>query len=952
MCADSSLRRFLLALGCAGVLFAGPRAFAREWNDVSGKFRTQADFVALRKGKVILEKADGSIISIPLEKLSEADREYVRSQTGDKPAPADPPKTDPPATKPGPAPGGEKLAEAAEAVLRTSCYRCHGQEGTSEGGFNFVLNLEKLTRTHVKPKAPGDSPLFERITANDDSVMPPPDEKPRPSPADIAAVKAWIEAGAPAIGEAKQREFVTNDQVLKSILADVREAPERSRRFLRYFTLTHLYNAGVSDDELRTYQNAFVKLINSLSWNTELLVPKTIDPAKTIWRIDIRQVNWSGEVWEQIEEANPYFLDLATRDALACYEATQCKMPLVRIDWFVFAASKPPLYHAILGVPATDRELEETLKVNVEANIDQEQTIRAAFNRSGVSQNNRLIERHKSPYGSYWKSYDFGGNVGQQNLFEHPLGPGGDDSFRHDGGELIFTLPNGLQGYMLADSQGQRIDKGPTEIVSDPKRPDKSVTNGVSCMSCHYMGVIPKTDEIGAFVRANPKAFENADDILALYREPAELNAVLEEDAKRFAAAMEKIGITSLSRSGEPVSTMAARFEQELDLPMTACEFGLVPDEFTKRLKASEAMARSFGALLVPGGTIKRDVFATLFGNAAIEFGLTKQAQARLAGASRSQPSIRALPGDNGKPGEVRRFGDLRWSVQSLAFSPKGNFLAAGKIDQELLLFDVAEGGRLGVQEGLRSLGPVKTCQFSPDGSKLLAGGQSGQVLIWDVTKEGLLKPAGQFVGHSKELNSLAISPDSRFAVSGGRDGTLRYWQIDNGKELGFFPGFKGAIKACHISSNGRNAQATDGATLLLIDLKKGQVTKQFQLTRSWSAGHAAAFSADGHYVAAGETYALRMWDLKTGKELPKLQDNEIQWCAAFTPDGLRLVSGGSGKVNVWDVRKQRKIASLNTAGSGYVQCLAVSPDNQHVAAIPSSSGQDLQILRIPKAER
>lgn len=942
------LRKWLLAVVGGILCLLASDALAREWSDASGKFHTKAEFVASRNGKVILEKPDGSIITIPFEKLSAEDKEYVRSQTGEKPAPA----TDPMPAKPSPVAGGDKLAEAAQAVLRTSCYRCHGQEGTSEGGFNFVLNLEKLARTHVKPKQPGASLLFERMTAGGDSIMPPPDEKPRPSAADIATVKAWIEAGAPAASAAEARDFITNDQVMKYILADVREAPERTRRFLRYFNLTHLYNAGVSSDELQTYRNAFVKLINSLSWNTELLVPKTIDPAGTVWRIDIRQLNWSGEIWEQIEGANPYFLNLTTRDALACYEATECKMPLVRVDWFVFAASKPPLYHAILGIPATDRELEETLKVNVEANIDQEQAIRAAFNRSGVSQNNRLIERHKSPYGSYWKSYDFGGNVGQQNLFEHPLGPVGEDAFKHDGGELIFTLPNGLQGYMLADGQGQRIDKGPTEIVSDPKRPDKSVTNGVSCMSCHYMGVIPKSDEIGAFVRANPKAFENADYILALYRKPEELNAVLDEDAKRFAAAMEKIGIASLSRSGEPVSTMAARFEQELDLQMTACEFGLVADEFTKRLKASEAMARSFGALLVPGGTIKRDVFATMFGDAALEFGLMKQAApSRLAASAPSRSSIRPLPNDNGKPGEVRRFSDMGWGVQSLAFSPNGGILAAGKSDRVLQLFDVKEGAKLGAVDNLRDLQQVKPCLFSPDGSKLLASGRSGQVMIWDVSREGLLKPAGQFVGHSKELNCLSISADSRFALSGGRDNVLRYWQIDNGKELASFAGFKGAIKACHISSNGRSAQATDGALLLLVDLKKGQATKQFQLTRSWS-GQAAAFSADGHYVAAGETYAIRLWDLKTGKELPKLQDSEIQWCAAFTPDGLRLVSGGSGKVNVWDVRKQRKIASIATAGSGYIQTLAVSPDNQHVAAIPSSAGQDLQILRIPNAER
>ncbi len=741
---------------------------------------------------------------------------------------------------------------------------------------------------------------------------------------------------------------------MKSILDDVRQAPERSRRFLRYFTLTHLYNAGVSDDELRTYRNAFVKLINSLSWNTDLLVPETVDPAKTVWRVDIRQLNWSNEVWEQVEEANPYFLNLSTRDALACYEETQARMPLVRVDWFVFAASKPPLYHAILGIPDTDQQLEETLRVNVEANIDQEQAMRAAFNRSGVSQNNRLIERHKSPYGSYWKSYDFGGNIGRQNLFEHPLGPGtGSEAFQHDGGELIFTLPNGFQGYMLVDGQGRRIDKGPTEIVSDPKRPDKTVTNGVSCMSCHYLGVIPKSDEIGPFVRANPKAFDNAEYILSLYCEPQELDVVLGEDAKRFAAAMKQIGIASISRSGEPISTMASRFEQELDLQMTACEFGLLPAEFKKRLQAADAMGAQF----------RRPARSWRHNQAGRVRGVIRQRRRRVrADEGRAGRPCRRVSRPNHSPlasrrrRQARRGSPLqrhglgscnRWlSRRTAPFWPSARATACCNC-----LTSTKERD-LGVIDNLRNLGQVKACQFTPDGSKLLAGGYSGQILIWDVSREGLLKPAGQFVGHSKELNCIAISSDNRFAVSGGRDNVLRYWEIESGKELGAFAGFKGAIKACHLSSNGRNALATDGATLLLIDVKRNHVVKQSSLTRSGASGQSAAFSPDGRLVAVGDRYAIRLWDLKTGKELPMLQDNEIQWSAAFTPDSTRLVSGGSGKVNVWDVRKQRKIHSLVTAGSGYVQCVATSPDNQHVAAIPSSAGQDLQVLRIPSVGR
>ena len=538
----------------------------------------------------------------------------------------------------------EAIVKAAVAALRDNCYRCHGKEGTNEGGFNFILDLEKLARTHVKPESPSESLLFERLTANDDTVMPPPGEKPRPSSADIAAIEAWIEEGAPALAMEDGRVFLAKEQIVKWVFDDLGRANPRTRRFLRYFTLAHLYNAGVSNDELQSYRNAFVKLINSLSWNNELLTPDAVDPAKVVWRIDIRRLNWSSKEWDEVEQAYDYALEAAAPDEVACCEATESKTPLVRVDWFVHTASQPPLYHALLSIPATDQELEALLRVNAEANIDQEQVIRAGFNRSGVSQNNRLIERHKSPYGSYWKSYDFGGNVGRQNLFEHPLGPGGDgEYFQHDGGELIFSLPNGLQGYMLVDRRGQRLDKGPIDIVSDPKRPDKSVTNGVSCMSCHYTGVIAKADEIRNVITANRDAFENADDILALYREPKELDAALNDDAKRFAAAMTRIGISVLSRSGEPISAMAAAFEREIDLKLAACEFGLPPAEFEKRLATSETLTRSLGTLRVGGG-MKRDQFAAIFREAASGLGVTGDAQPRL---SSSSPSVRPRARDD-----------------------------------------------------------------------------------------------------------------------------------------------------------------------------------------------------------------------------------------------------------------------------------------------------------------
>lgn len=58
----------------------------RTWKDVSGEYSTVAEFVSLKDGKVQLKKQNGSVISVPLERLSEADRAYAKSQAASKPA--------------------------------------------------------------------------------------------------------------------------------------------------------------------------------------------------------------------------------------------------------------------------------------------------------------------------------------------------------------------------------------------------------------------------------------------------------------------------------------------------------------------------------------------------------------------------------------------------------------------------------------------------------------------------------------------------------------------------------------------------------------------------------------------------------------------------------------------------------------------------------------------------
>jgi hypothetical protein len=184
-------------------------------------------------------------------------------------------------------------------------------------------------------------------------------------------------------------------------------------------------------------------------------------------------------------------------------------MAYLRADWFTFAVAQPPLYDEIinrmldiddLSAEGAQERIEYALGVDRIENLQNGEAVRAGFLSSGVSDHNRLIERHESDYGAYWISYDFKrtGAGPLQDLRKVPLGPehahlssNPDRVFEHDGGEMVFTLPNGLQGYLLATDDGTRLNRAPSDIVRDANRPDRIIVNGISCIKCHDRGIKP-----------------------------------------------------------------------------------------------------------------------------------------------------------------------------------------------------------------------------------------------------------------------------------------------------------------------------------------------------------------------------------------------------------------------------------------------------------------------------
>ena len=470
----------------------------------------------------------------------------------------------------------------------------------------------------VVPGKPIESEIYKRLLVNDPAKRMPLGQ-PQLPPAAILTIGNWIQAGAPD-WQTPERDttFITPTEMLKTIEKHVNSLSPFDRTFTRYFTMTHLYNAGESPEALHAYQRALSKLVNSLSWGREVIRPQPIDPEETIFYIDLRDYEWEigTNRWTQIEQVYPYSIefDAPTQTPLRekltnLREELDCEVPFVHVDWFIATAALPPLYHDILDLPQTDRELEARLEVNVVENLRNaagRRVWRAGFNNSGVSNNNRVVERHRSRYGAYWKSYDFAGSVETQNIFIHPL------SFEHDGGEIIFNLPNGLQAYYLADAGGNRLDAAPISIVSNPAASDPTVRNGLSCIGCHTEGMKTFEDQVRDVVEQNPNPPYDKARALRLYVEKTEMDAFLAEDTDRYRQALEKTG--DVFGGIEPVQRFHEAFQRPLDAAHAAAAAGLETADFLQKVRENTSLKNLGLAVLTgPNSSVKRDTWTSNF---------------------------------------------------------------------------------------------------------------------------------------------------------------------------------------------------------------------------------------------------------------------------------------------------------------------------------------------------
>jgi hypothetical protein len=92
-------------------------------------------------------------------------------------------------------PDAVDFARDIRPILSNSCFKCHGP-GTQKGKLRLDDRAAAIKAEALVPGKPGESEILARITASDETRMPPPEVADALKPEQIEKLKRWIASGA------------------------------------------------------------------------------------------------------------------------------------------------------------------------------------------------------------------------------------------------------------------------------------------------------------------------------------------------------------------------------------------------------------------------------------------------------------------------------------------------------------------------------------------------------------------------------------------------------------------------------------------------------------------------------------------------------------------------------------------------------------------------------------
>ena len=271
-----------------------------------------------------------------------------------------------------------------------------------------------------------------------------------------------------------------------------------------------------------------------------------------------------------------------------------------------------------------------------------------------------------------------------------------------------------------------------------------------------------------------------------------------------------------------------------------------------------------------------------------------------------------------------------------IAFASRGRLLVSGAENGSLLLWDLAD---YATESSAAPQRPLVVGQMvhhdraiSRDGALVVVAvpGRpgTGPLTIADAATGAHL---AECEGHRELVMAVDLTADGRRIVSGSIDVSLRVWNTRTGKPLlTIEAAAANGVRAAAISSKVRFLASGDRrGTVTLWDGRTGEKIE------AWP-GHTdvvmvVKFSHDDRLLASASKGAVKVWDVKTRREMATMDWPHDEWpeALAFSQDGRWVACSGGRSVRLWEMDDLRKSPISLSGNSGYV---AFSPDGQWLA--------------------
>jgi WD40 repeat protein len=287
------------------------------------------------------------------------------------------------------------------------------------------------------------------------------------------------------------------------------------------------------------------------------------------------------------------------------------------------------------------------------------------------------------------------------------------------------------------------------------------------------------------------------------------------------------------------------------------------------------------------------------------------------------------------RSGHIRNMFDnqINGGPNAMAFGVKGRRLAMA-VGAEIHVVRVARD--LDGTTVADNLGPIRRLAASPDGRWLALGREDRTIAVWDVRAGGVIRTLS---GHDLAVFGLAFvpGPGGPRLVSVGGDGSIRTWDPEAGdRPLRTLGEGTRAVYAVAVRIDGRQI-ATGGQDQAVRTWDPVSGRPDLRPIDHGGPVSALAYDSAGTVLASGGLdRTVRVWSASSGgRRLGPLAHTYPISCLAFSPDGRLLAAGGGaaekgGEVWVWDASSGRVLTTIDCQRG--VDSLSFSPDSLRIA--------------------